>query len=421
MGGMGGIAETGGVAVIGLGAIGSGVAGALVAAGHETLVHDVRSQAVQVFADRAKAPGSVAEAAARARVLVVAVVDDAQVTAVFDEALPALPPGAVVLVLSTISVATLTVCAERADALGVHVVDCGVTGGPQAAADGRLVAMLGGDADAVDAVVPVVEAFAGTVVRMGGRGAGMRAKLVRNQMQYGIWAVAAEAERLAVAAGVDVEALKTVVRAGDVLTGGPTTLMGVDLPPETRRGTAALAHKDLRAALDLAEAVGADVPLTAAIEPTYDSVLGTEPAEPAPAATPAPATETVRERGLRRMSEVYNLPMDLSGATSPYVDVTIEHLFGDIWSRPALDTRERRLLTIGVIAALGKDDLMELQLSSALARGELTPEQLRETIVHLAHYAGWPLTAGLGGIVERLIRKHEAATDKAADRAAEDA
>ncbi|GAA4957390.1 hypothetical protein GCM10023205_19640 [Yinghuangia aomiensis] len=418
---MGGIAETGGVAVIGLGAIGSGVAGALVAAGHETLVHDVRSQAVQVFADRAKAPGSVAEAAARARVLVVAVVDDAQVTAVFDEALPALPPGAVVLVLSTISVATLTVCAERADALGVHVVDCGVTGGPQAAADGRLVAMLGGDADAVDAVVPVVEAFAGTVVRMGGRGAGMRAKLVRNQMQYGIWAVAAEAERLAVAAGVDVEALKTVVRAGDVLTGGPTTLMGVDLPPETRRGTAALAHKDLRAALDLAEAVGADVPLTAAIEPTYDSVLGTEPAEPAPAATPAPATETVRERGLRRMSEVYNLPMDLSGATSPYVDVTIEHLFGDIWSRPALDTRERRLLTIGVIAALGKDDLMELQLSSALARGELTPEQLRETIVHLAHYAGWPLTAGLGGIVERLIRKHEAATDKAADRAAEDA
>ncbi|NUP33439.1 MAG: NAD-binding protein [Streptomycetaceae bacterium] len=413
---MGGIRDTGGVAVVGLGAIGSGVAGALVAAGHATAVYDVRAQAVQAFADRAKAAGSVEEAAAEARVLVLAVVDDAQVTAVLDAALPVLPRGAVVLVLSTISVATLTACAERADALGVHVVDCGVTGGPQAAADGRLVAMLGGDADAVDAVVPVVEAFAGTVVRMGGRGAGMRAKLVRNQMQYGIWAVAAEAERLAVAAGVDVEALKTVVRAGDVLTGGPTTLMGVDLPPEAQRGTAALAHKDLRAALDLAEAVGADVPLTAAIEPTYDRVLGMEtPAKPAPAA------ETVRERGLRRMSEVYNLPMDLSGATSPYVDVTIEHLFGDIWSRPALDTRERRLLTIGVIAALGKDDLMELQLSSALARGELTPEQLRETIVHLAHYAGWPLTANLGGIVERLIRKHEAATGKAADRAAGDA
>lgn len=417
---MGGVAETDGVAVIGLGAIGSGVAGALVAAGHETAVYDVRSQAVRAFADRAKAAGSVEEAAAGARVLVLAVVDDAQVTAVLDAALPALPRGAVVLVLSTISVATLTVCAERADAVGVHVVDCGVTGGPQAAADGRLVAMLGGDADAVDTVVPVVEAFAGTVVRMGGRGAGMRAKLVRNQMQYGIWAVAAEAERLAVAAGVDVEALKTVVRAGDVLTGGPTTLMGVDLPPETRRGTAALAHKDLRAALDLAEAVGADVPLTAAIEPTYDSVLAMEPAgpaEPAPVAAPAPAAETVRERGLRRMSEVYNLPMDLSGATSPYVDVTIEHLFGDIWSRPVLDTRERRLLTIGVIAALGKDDLMELQLSSALARGELTPEQLRESIVHLAHYAGWPLTANLGGIVERLIRKHEAATDQAAEDA----
>ncbi|MGR6997472.1 glycosyltransferase [Yinghuangia aomiensis] len=54
-----------GVAVVGLGAIGSGVAGALVAAGHETAVYDVRSQAVQAFADRAKAAGSVAGSSSR--------------------------------------------------------------------------------------------------------------------------------------------------------------------------------------------------------------------------------------------------------------------------------------------------------------------------------------------------------------------
>ncbi|MDI2132722.1 carboxymuconolactone decarboxylase family protein [Yinghuangia seranimata] len=93
--------------------------------------------------------------------------------------------------------------------------------------------------------------------------------------------------------------------------------------------------------------------------------------------------------------------------------MTIDHLFGAVWTRPGLDVPQRRLLTIGVLAAFGKDQLLELQFSSALERGELTPDQLREVIVHLAHYVGWPLTANLGQLVEKLARKHAADAQEA--------
>lgn len=404
------------VAVVGVGAIGSGVARALLRAGFGVTVHDVHADAVRPFEDSADIAADPAAAAADAEALVVAVFDDAQARAVLtgaDGALAALPAGAVVAVLSTIGTDTLADLAAAGAEHGVHVVDCGVTGGPQAASDGELVSMVGGAEEAVRRVLPVLEAFSSEVVHMGGPGAGLRAKLIRNHMQYGIWAVADEARRMAEASGVDVARLKEVVEAGDKLTGGPTALMTLPRGGEYMRGPAAMAHKDLRAAIALADAVGAEVPIARQVEPGYHRVFGVEEFEAeAPGAPDDPAAgpeEDARTRGLRKMSEVYSLPMSLEGATGPYLELTVDHLFGDIWSRPELDIRQRRLLTMGVLAALGKDDLMEIQFSSALERGELTGEQLREVVVHLAHYVGWPLTSGLGGLVEKLIRKQSGA------------
>ncbi|MCF2529632.1 NAD(P)-binding domain-containing protein [Yinghuangia soli] len=428
------------VAVVGVGMIGSGVARALIKAGYEVAVHDVRPEATAAFGTAATVAPTPASAAAGAEALIVAVFDDAQARAALtgpDGAFAALPTGAVVLVLSTVAVPTLAELAEDAAKYGVHVVDCGVTGGPMAALDGRLVSMVGGTAEAVERVRPVVAAFSSKVVHMGGPGTGMQAKLIRNHMQYGIWAVAAEAAGVAEAAGIDVSLLKEIVTAGDELTGGPTALMGVrPADPELMRGAAAMARKDLRASIALADEVGADVPIARLAEPGYHRVFGVadalpEPTEPAPEPEPAPESEPttgaagrhdeaadeaaeLRARGLAMMSAVYSLPMSLDGASGPYVDLTVDHLFGKIWTRPGLDIRQRRLLTIGVLAALGKDELMELQFSSALERGELTGDQLREVVVHLAHYVGWPLTAGLGGLAEKVARKHEQAASEAA-------
>jgi 4-carboxymuconolactone decarboxylase len=118
-----------------------------------------------------------------------------------------------------------------------------------------------------------------------------------------------------------------------------------------------------------------------------------------------------RARGREKMQEVYNFTVDPDDVPGDFVAYTVDHLFGDVWCRPGLDVPERRLLTIGVLAALGKTDLLDVQFSSALANGELNEDQVREIVVHLVHYIGWPLATDLSAAAERVIaRRHSGST-----------
>ena len=112
-----------------------------------------------------------------------------------------------------------------------------------------------------------------------------------------------------------------------------------------------------------------------------------------------------REAGRRRMREVYNFEVDPDAVEGDFVAYTVDHLFGDVWCRPGLDLRQRRLLTMGVLAALGRTELLDVQFQSALDNGELTEAQAREVVVHLAHYVGWPLATGLNESAERVIAR----------------
>jgi 4-carboxymuconolactone decarboxylase len=116
---------------------------------------------------------------------------------------------------------------------------------------------------------------------------------------------------------------------------------------------------------------------------------------------------SARARGIAKMQEVYGFSVDPADIPGPYVAFTVDHLFGEVWTRPGLDIRDRRLMTIGVLAALGQSQLVEIQFTSALERGELTEDQVRETVVHLAHYIGWPLSTGVNEVAEKVIaRRH---------------
>jgi 4-carboxymuconolactone decarboxylase len=64
---------------------------------------------------------------------------------------------------------------------------------------------------------------------------------------------------------------------------------------------------------------------------------------------------------------------------------------------------------MGVLAALGKSDLLDLQFDSALEREELTEEQLREVVIHLTHYIGWPLSTGMNQAAEQVMARRPAA------------
>ena len=108
---------------------------------------------------------------------------------------------------------------------------------------------------------------------------------------------------------------------------------------------------------------------------------------------------------MAKMQEVYGFTVDPDSLPGRYTDITVDHLFGTVWTDDALDLRQRRLLTIGVLAAQDKSDLLEIQFDAMLERGELTPEQIREVVVHLTHYIGWPFSTGLSGAAERVIRR----------------
>jgi 4-carboxymuconolactone decarboxylase len=103
------------------------------------------------------------------------------------------------------------------------------------------------------------------------------------------------------------------------------------------------------------------------------------------------------------MKEVYG--WDFQDGSGDFWALTADHLFADIWSRPALDIPQRRLMLIGALTAANKLDVAELQLQCAYEMGELNDEQLREIVIFLAHYLGWPTAGALTPAVEKMIAK----------------
>jgi 4-carboxymuconolactone decarboxylase len=121
-----------------------------------------------------------------------------------------------------------------------------------------------------------------------------------------------------------------------------------------------------------------------------------------------------RAKGLAKMREVYNFSVDPDAVPGDFVAYTVDNLFGDVWCRPGLSVYERRLMTIGVLAALGKAELLDVQFQSALTNGELDEDQVREVVIHLTHYVGWPLATDISGSAERVIARWRAAPERAA-------
>lgn len=120
-----------------------------------------------------------------------------------------------------------------------------------------------------------------------------------------------------------------------------------------------------------------------------------------------------RERGIAKFNEVYagDLPVPPEGQLA-FFDLMIAQLFGEVWTRTELSQRDRRLVTMGVIAALGERDTFCVQVKAAIKNGELTPTQVREMLIHLAQYAGYPRVAGLLMAVEKVLAETGEASQK---------
>ncbi len=110
-----------------------------------------------------------------------------------------------------------------------------------------------------------------------------------------------------------------------------------------------------------------------------------------------------RQLGLETMAAVYGWEVQDGGGD--FFSMTVEHLFAEVWTRDGLTFRDRRLLLVGLLVGRGLDDVLGLQLEAALGNGELTADELRETVIFLTHYAGWPQGAKLNSQVEELLAR----------------
>jgi len=121
--------------------------------------------------------------------------------------------------------------------------------------------------------------------------------------------------------------------------------------------------------------------------------------------------DELRSTGLAKMNEVYGWEMpDIEG--DPYFDLTVEHLFGSIWTRPGLSMRDKRIMTLTAVTAIGNRDLAEIQVNAALLNGEMSETELKEMAVFLTHYLGFPLGSSLNGAVDAVVRKRKKAAAK---------
>ena len=71
------------------------------------------------------------------------------------------------------------------------------------------------------------------------------------------------------------------------------------------------------------------------------------------------------------------------------VSMTHEYVYGDLWERPELSKRERSIVTIAALVALGWQDQLNSHVTRGLGNG-LTRQEIAEIITHLSMYAGWP-------------------------------
>lgn len=195
------------IAWIGLGHMGLPMSGHLIEAGHRVVGVDPDPRATEAAA--AKGVGiadSLAGAVRAADACVTSLPRPEHVRAVYggeDGILAHSAPGTLLLDTSTVDVETTAWCHREAAARGLAFVDAPISGGTAGAAAHTLTFMLGGEPDAVERAAGLVAPMAGAVVRCGGAGAGIAAKLANNMMLFVNVMAMAEGAQLAARLGLD--------------------------------------------------------------------------------------------------------------------------------------------------------------------------------------------------------------------------
>ena len=260
------------VAIIGLGNMGGPMAANLVKAGHKVVAFDL----VAASRDQAKADGaSIAESAVAsvkgAEAVVTMLPAGKHVLSVWNEVVPAMTKGALIIDCSTIDVESAKQAHALAAKHGVGSVDAPVSGGTGGATAGTLTFMVGGPDEAFARARPILEAMGKTIVHAGGPGNGQAAKICNNMILGASMIAVSEAFVLAEKLGLTHQKLFDISAKSSGQCWSLTTYCPVPGPVPTSPAnrdykpgfSAAMMLKDLRLSQEAAAGAGAATPLGA--------------------------------------------------------------------------------------------------------------------------------------------------------------
>jgi 4-carboxymuconolactone decarboxylase len=91
--------------------------------------------------------------------------------------------------------------------------------------------------------------------------------------------------------------------------------------------------------------------------------------------------------------------------TAEFQDLITRYGWGEIWTRPGLDQRTRRILVLGTLVALGRFDEFRMHARAALSEGGVTAEDLKEVVLQQAIYCGVPAANTAFGVLEEIVNK----------------
>ena len=110
-------------------------------------------------------------------------------------------------------------------------------------------------------------------------------------------------------------------------------------------------------------------------------------------------------------------PMAADAPPGSYPDLSNAILFGDLWQRPELSQRERRLIVLTLLAVYGRDEPMAYHLRGALRSGDLDEAALDALVVQLAFYAGWPTASTIWTAVRNAVTANDIENAESAEPA----
>lgn len=104
------------------------------------------------------------------------------------------------------------------------------------------------------------------------------------------------------------------------------------------------------------------------------------------------AEPTRFEKGMAILQKLFGNAIGGAKMSDDFRRLTIENLFGDIWSRPGLELTQRSMITLTTLIALGREPELRVHLRGARNLG-IPRATIEEILIHVAHYAGWPTAA----------------------------